>query len=1075
MSTNIFQFWRAVEALTPQELIRLDSQNKSSPVYSVASGADGLMPWSNAAHCRKVISSGFAWRYLAQCGVYSTDALTDLVLLAIGKEEGAWHERSAGMARLYDLTFDAAGFPVAHSFALSLAAWSAGQILLDEGRVDFLQTGGKSDLAGLSCPDASIPLVNSGLSAFDDLSRMLAQWVADESQEMRAKNQPANSDWLQSFTHLVARHCAFPLDILDGRSLCRVKAVLAKNEIQQTADDGEGAQHAKNESVDILSSFYVEDLKRISKAWGAASVGKGLSQFMGAVTGKRKAERLDVREAGSTSAIHDALRPERIPMGRWPSDHALVFSQQLAVNEAWRTLENNAGLFSVNGPPGTGKTTLLRDVVAAVVTNRAAALIRTRNGNLGAKNSFKLGSVWVPYYPLHASLHGHSIVIATSNNGAAENVTLELPGIAAVPNRIAQRTDYFTDIARSVTGKDAWALIAAPLGNRKNRAEFLTKFWWGDRAPKDLGPTTPLTGLRGHLKAIIQGTAPALDWDETVKQYKSAVAREQHLRGELSIKAKLPEQITGLRTRLASDNTTLLSAQRSASDRQDSLGQYNARIQALKHAVQHAQNGIEDAQRRVSEQQKNKPRFLLWISTLGRAQRQWTGHLQVLKQQVEIARSQCEMQQAALKSQRHERDMHIVTMVDLDKRLASLQLQRQQTIDSLQASERQLHAAKETLGTAWPKESANLDERERIEPWAQNDWLQAREDLFLASLAVHRAFVENHPTEMLANLNLASDWLSGKAMPPELARTALDSLCLVVPVISTTFASVPRMFANMVQESIGWLLIDEAGQALPHHAAGAIWRAKRTIVVGDPRQLEPVCSMPTAIEAKLASIYNVDAHWWPSHTSAQSVADQSSRLGTLLTDDSGQQTWVGAPLRLHRRCDEPMFSISNQVAYAGMMVQGKKGAADVSLPSSRWFDVRADLGEGHWVPDEGQQAEAILNSLVKVHGVDRGQIALLSPFRDCAKKLKALSAAYGLNDGKVGTVHTAQGKEADVLVLVLGGNPNSPGAKSWAAEKPNLVNVAVSRAKKRLYVVGNREQWAQQKHFATLADLLPVQ
>lgn len=50
-------------------------------------------------------------------------------------------------------------------------------------------------------------------------------------------------------------------------------------------------------------------------------------------------------------------------------------------------------------------------------------------------------------------------------------------------------------------------------------------------------------------------------------------------------------------------------------------------------------------------------------------------------------------------------------------------------------------------------------------------------------------------------------------------------------------------------------------------------------------------------------------------------------------------------------------------------------------------------------------------------------------------------------------------------MLVLGGNPKRPGAKAWAAEKPNLLNVAATRAKRRLYVVGNRTEWSRQKYF----------
>jgi superfamily I DNA and/or RNA helicase len=95
----------------------------------------------------------------------------------------------------------------------------------------------------------------------------------------------------------------------------------------------------------------------------------------------------------------------------------------------------------------------------------------------------------------------------------------------------------------------------------------------------------------------------------------------------------------------------------------------------------------------------------------------------------------------------------------------------------------------------------------------------------------------------------------------------------------------------------------------------------------------------------------------------------------------------------------------------------------------------------------------------------------IGPFRDIARRLHGRSRQHpGL---VAGTIHTAQGKQADIVILVLGSAPDRPGARKWASAKPNLLNVAVSRAKRRLYVIGNRQEWSTWRYFKVLAANLP--
>ncbi len=90
----------------------------------------------------------------------------------------------------------------------------------------------------------------------------------------------------------------------------------------------------------------------------------------------------------------------------------------------------------------------------------------------------------------------------------------------------------------------------------------------------------------------------------------------------------------------------------------------------------------------------------------------------------------------------------------------------------------------------------------------------------------------------------------------------------------------------------------------------------------------------------------------------------------------------------------------------------------------------------------------------------------------------SLSWAFGADerkwlDERVGTIHTFQGKEAEAVIAVLGAPmPNQNGARRWASSTPNILNVMVSRAKSRLYVVGSHTAWSGVGHFAELARLV---
>lgn len=179
-----------------------------------------------------------------------------------------------------------------------------------------------------------------------------------------------------------------------------------------------------------------------------------------------------------------------------------------------------------------------------------------------------------------------------------------------------------------------------------------------------------------------------------------------------------------------------------------------------------------------------------------------------------------------------------------------------------------------------------------------------------------------------------------------------------------------------------------------------------------------------------------------------------------------------------------MFELSNELSYGGRMIRLRR-AEPKSLDSlarlgSCWVDVPLCDGERHWCHHDRQVLERLLATYDEA---PFGDLFIISPFRDAVAGARAAVAelvrldqerwTHWAND-HIGTVHTFQGREADTVVLLLCASRLRPGARDWAAQKPNLLNVAVTRARERLIVIGNRAAWSAMPFFSELERRLPA-
>ncbi|WP_051328527.1 DEAD/DEAH box helicase [Geminicoccus roseus] len=868
-----------------------------------------------------------------------------------------------------------------------------------------------------------------------------------------------------------------------------------------------------------MGSFFLGDLTRAKVLLAADDCPPLLAHYLGM---SMPTQRIDLQ--CDDAELAEAVAPGGIPQGCWPEKqgHPLVLLQQAAINLAFR-MDDRTALLPVNGPPGTGKTTLLRDLVAGIIVDRAEVLVEfddplTAFTHAGEK--FRTGSAFTHAYKIDDCLKGFEIVVASSNNKAVENVSAELPALKQIGR---SRTDpcYFRSISDRVarnprpegedddrpsaeslpSDEETWGLIAAVLGNAANRAAFRRNAW----SDPDHGLRTYLLEVCGNpqmIETLDKKTGRIVDrrkpkvvaaekpptgeeaarrrWQSARKRFKSAVqAVAQRLREMEQGRQALDS--SGLAIRHAAMVQRVVDAEKHYQDAQRQCVSAEANLPGRRLALQ-------DADYALAAHAETEPGFVVALFSSSRADWQRRGDELVAEQS--RAASLLQKAQAVLQAARTA-EGEARRQVELAKAEAhALDLQINAMAGALQRAE--ALAGDRFVDAAFLERAANQRaDLHRDTAWIDPETLRLRENVFVAAIELHRAFVDAAAKPIRNNLDLLFRSFFGKsAWTPRMKPLMPDlwtTFFTVVPVVSTTFASVERMLGYLPPTSLGWLLIDEAGQAVPQAAVGALLRTKRAVVVGDPIQLPPVTSLPTELAAKVAQSFRIEHHRFVAPAaSAQTLADASSMFGTTIKPKDKEPTWVGVPLVVHRRCSEPMFTLSNTIAYGGLMEQGrgeKPSAIRTILGRSRWIDVQPDRCEDKWSAAEG---DAVVNLLRQLDQAQLPELDLyiISPFRVVTHRLRELLAREpalrrwtkepdAWVKQRVGTVYTVQGREADSVIMVLGAaQPERRGARSWAGQSVNQLNVAITRAKENLYVIGHRRVWASAGEFEHLERMI---
>ena len=308
---------------------------------------------------------------------------------------------------------------------------------------------------------------------------------------------------------------------------------------------------------------------------------------------------------------------------------------------------------------------------------------------------------------------------------------------------------------------------------------------------------------------------------------------------------------------------------------------------------------------------------------------------------------------------------------------------------------------------------------------------------------------------------------------------------MVTPCFITTFFMLPRFFNYPVRSDDGYgytnlphleyidlLIVDEAGQVSPEIGGVSFALAKKAIVLGDVYQIEPIWRVYPSVDAGNLEV-------------AEIINDRKDQNDINIIDDFGLTASKGSVMKVacsntpwkiegqdsrglllteHRRCLPEIISYCNELVYKGTLKPLRKCERSLLFPKVGYAHVNGvsklvgGSRENHkeayviaaWLKKNKDAIENYYNKKIF------DTVGIITPFAAQARKLKKeiISAGIKIEGFKIGTVHTLQGAEREIIIFSPVYCINNRGSRYFFDQGPNMLNVAVSRAKDSFLVFG---------------------
>jgi hypothetical protein len=609
----------------------------------------------------------------------------------------------------------------------------------------------------------------------------------------------------------------------------------------------------------------------------------------------------------------------------------------------------------------------LKDIFAQLVVRQAYDIAKLSNHFIkGTEKTLYFDCASIGEIPQYIT--ENNIVVASSNNGAVQNIVNELPLSKEIDSCLIEElkeADYFREISNAKISVE-WLEDE----NGKKREELVKEFvpgeekFWGVfslEGGKADNMTNILTNMK-HIRRYLE--EEYLPDQEIYKQFlqhyeevKAIRTKRQifvdRIRAYQECAQKLEQDRANYQKELGKKenelHTEFQKLEELGQECRQQLDQLQIYLEMTRSRAEVVRNNMDSMNQCLQLHKEQKPSFFAgkkkkdeYRSRLNEITAQF---VKLSEENTEYRKQEKELNDKIPLWQRKLRQSE-EKQEELQQRFVSWKMAEAGEISNLEKRVREYENIRNDSKIEALNMNQQYDHLQLSNPWFDEAYRVAQSKLFIMALRVRKQFLYENRKNIKAAIIVWGQQEKYLERKPVI-EVAWNWINMTIPVISSTFASFSRMCKNLGAETLGHLFIDEAGQALPQAAVGAIYRSRHVMAVGDPLQIKPVLTLDSNTLYMLGGHFGVTEKYLSASASVQTLVDAASQYGFYRKQDRSEDSWIGIPLWVHRRCRYPMFTISNVISYDGFMVQGME-----RYGKTGWFDV-GGTANNKYVEEQG--------------------------------------------------------------------------------------------------------------------------